>query len=171
MAFTRHAESFSIMNRPKGKTFVIRQITQAVPRIRLDARQKLCLDNLDTRRDWGVADDYIDAMWAMLEQDVRGDYVIGAGESHSARQFVELALGHAALDWREYVQTDSRYYRPAEVADMCTDGFTTRRELGLEPRVDFQKLEQMMADADTESLGRKITGGLAALGPAVRRFS
>ena len=92
-----------------------RKITQAVARIRLGLERELYLGNLDARRDWGFAGDYVEAMWSMLQQDAPGDYVIGTGESHTVREFVELAFGHAHMDWRKHVKIDPRYYRPAEV--------------------------------------------------------
>ena len=148
----------------RGETFVTRKITRAVAQISLGADDKLYLGNLEARRDWGFAGDYVDAMWRMLQQDAPADYVIGTGESHTVREFVEAAFAHAGLDWREHVRIDPRYYRPAEVDDLRADASKARRLLGWEPRVGFQALVQMMVDADIAALRRKLEGGREALG-------
>ena len=154
----------------RGETFVTRKITQAVARIRLGIDRELYLGNLNARRDWGFAGDYVEAMWTMLQQDAPGDYVIGTGESHTVREFVEAAFGHANLDWRDYVKIDPRYYRPAEVDDLRADTSKARRVLGWEPRVGFRDLVSMMVDADLAVLNRKLGGGTSALGAALGRF-
>jgi GDPmannose 4,6-dehydratase len=151
--------------------FVTRKIKKAVARIRIGARRNLYPASLDALRDRGVADDFFEAASAMLQHDIRGGYVIGAGEFHSAREFVELALGHAALDWREYVETDLRYYHPTDAADRCADSFTARRQPGSKPYLNFQKLRHMMVDLDREVSRAKIASGLASDGPSVGRFS
>jgi GDPmannose 4,6-dehydratase len=148
----------------RGETFVTRKITQAVARIRFGIEQELYLGNLDARRDWGFAGDYVEAMWTMIQQDAPGDYVVGTGESHTVREFVEAAFGHANLDWRDFVKIDPRYYRPAEVDDLRADASKARRLLGWEPRVGFRDLVRMMVDADLEALKRRLGGGLAAIG-------
>ena len=148
----------------RGETFVTRKITRAVAQIALGADDKLYLGNLEARRDWGFAGDYVDAMWRMLQQDAPADYVIGTGESHTVREFVEAAFAHAGLDWREHVRIDPRYYRPAEVDDLRADASKARRLLGWEPRVGFQALVHMMVDADIAALRRKLEGGREALG-------
>ena len=148
----------------RGETFVTRKITRAVAQIALGADDKLYLGNLEARRDWGFAGDYVDAMWRMLQQDAPADYVIGTGESHTVREFVEAAFAHAGLDWREHVRIDPRYYRPAEVDDLRADPSKARRLLGWEPRVGFQALVHMMVDADIAALRRKLEGGREALG-------
>jgi GDPmannose 4,6-dehydratase len=148
----------------RGETFVTRKITRAVAQIRLGAEDKLYLGNLEARRDWGFAGDYVEAMWLMLQQNEPGDYVIGTGEAHSVREFVEAAFAHAGLDWREHVRIDPRYYRPAEVDDLRADTSKARRVLGWAPRVKFQELVQMMVDADLAELRRKLKGGREALG-------
>jgi GDPmannose 4,6-dehydratase len=153
----------------RGETFVTRKITQAVARIRLGIERELYLGNLDARRDWGFAGDYVAAMWTMLQQDAPGDYVIGTGESHTVREFVELAFGHANLDWRDHVKIDPRYYRPAEVDDLRADASKARRLLGWEPHVGFRDLVRMMVDADLAALNRKLGGGMPALGAAAAR--
>jgi len=148
----------------RGETFVTRKITRAVARIHMGTEDKLYLGNLEARRDWGFAGDYVEAMWKMLQQDAPGDYVIGTGESHSVREFVEAAFTHAGLDWREHVRIDPRYYRPAEVDDLRADASKARRLLRWTPRVGFRKLVEMMVDADIAELRRKLKGGREALG-------
>src|SRR5664279_4637981 len=148
----------------RGETFVTRKITRAVARIKLGLEKTLYLGNLEARRDWGFAGDYVRAMWLMLQQDVPGDYAIGTGESHTVREFAEAAFAHAGLDWRDHVRIDSRYYRPAEVAALCADASKARRELGWEPRTGFRDLVTMMVDADLEALERSLKGGLEAVG-------
>jgi GDPmannose 4,6-dehydratase len=147
----------------RGETFVTRKITRAVAQIALGVQGHLYLGNLDARRDWGFAGDYVEAMWAMLQQDAPGDYVIGTGESHSVREFVEAAFAHVGLDWRDYVKIDERYYRPAEVDNLRADASRARSILGWEPRVGFHELVRMMVDADVAALRRKVKGGLEAL--------
>jgi GDPmannose 4,6-dehydratase len=148
----------------RGETFVTRKITRAVAQIHEGAEDKLYLGNLEARRDWGFAGDYVEAMWKMLQQDAPGDYVIGTGESHSVREFVEAAFAHAGLDWREHVRIDPRYYRPAEVDDLRADTSKASRLLGWAPRVKFPELVKMMVDADIAALRRKLKGGREALG-------
>jgi GDPmannose 4,6-dehydratase len=148
----------------RGETFVTRKITRAVAQIALGSEEKLYLGNLDARRDWGFAGDYVEAMWKMLQQDTPDDYVIGTGEAHSVRDFVEAAFGCAELDWREHVRIDPRYYRPAEVDYLCADASKARRVLGWEPRVGFRELVKMMVDADIAELRRKFKGGREAIG-------
>ncbi len=147
----------------RGETFVTRKITRAVALIRMGMQQTLYLGNLDARRDWGFAGDYVEAMWAMLQQDSPDDYVIGTAESHSVREFTEAAFAHAGLDWREHVRIDPRYFRPAEVDDLRADASKARRVLGWEPRVGFQELVRMMVDADLTALRRKFQGGADAM--------
>jgi GDPmannose 4,6-dehydratase len=148
----------------RGETFVTRKITRAVAHIRAGLQDKLFLGNLDARRDWGFAGDYVVAMWAMLQQDIGGDYVIGTGESHTVGEFAEVAFAHAGLDWREYVEIDPRYYRPAEVDDLRADASKARRVLGWEPRVGFSELVRMMVDSDMRALRHKLEGGIEAVG-------
>ena len=149
----------------RGETFVTRKITRAVARIKLGLEGKLYLGNLDARRDWGFAGDYVRAMWAMLQRDTPDDYVIGTGAAHSVREFTEAAFAHAGLDWRDHVLIDSRYFRPTEVFDLRADSLKARRELGWEPTVDFAELVRMMVDADLAELERQLRGGAAALRP------
>ncbi|MBZ5723449.1 MAG: GDP-mannose 4,6-dehydratase [Acidobacteriia bacterium] len=147
----------------RGETFVTRKITRAVAQIRMGLQNALYLGNLDARRDWGFAGDYVEAMWAMLQQDQPDDYVIGTEESHTVREFIEAAFAHAGLDWQEYVRIDPRYYRPAEVDDLRADASKARRVLGWQPRVRFQELVRMMVDADLTMLRRKFQGGAEAM--------
>jgi GDPmannose 4,6-dehydratase len=147
----------------RGETFVTRKITRGVARIRLGVQDKLYLGNLEARRDWGFAGDYVRAMWAMLQQETPDDYVIGTGESHSVQEFAQAAFSHAGLDWRDYVEVDPRYFRPAEVDDLRADASKARRVLGWEPQVSFRKLVGMMVDSDLALLERKVKGGMAAI--------
>ena len=114
--------------------------------------RELRLGNLDAKRDWGFAGDYVEAMWLMLQQDKPDDYVVATGESHSVRELVELAFSHVGLDWQEFVVSDPKFYRPAEVDLLLADPSKGRRELGWSPRVDFAGLVAMMVDADLERL-------------------
>ncbi len=147
----------------RGETFVTRKITRAVAHIKLGLQDKLYLGNLDARRDWGYAADYVEAMWAMLQQDSGGDYVVGTGETHSVREFVEAAFAHAGLEWQERVAIDPRYFRPAEVDDLRADSAKARDVLGWQPRVGFLELVRMMVDADLADLERRLRGGADAL--------
>jgi GDPmannose 4,6-dehydratase len=134
----------------RGETFVTRKITRAVGRIREGLQKKLFLGNLDARRDWGFAGDYVEAMWSMLQQDEASDYVIATGESRSVRDFVETAFGYAGLDWTAHVQIDPAYYRPTEVDHLCGDATRARTRLGWRCQVGFEDLVRMMVDADIE---------------------
>jgi len=147
----------------RGETFVTRKITRAVARIKYGIQPKLFLGNMDARRDWGYAPDYVRAMWMMLQQDEADDYVIGTGEAHTVREFVEVAFAHANLDWREFVEVDPRYFRPAEVDFLCGDASKARRVLGWEPEVTFTKLVQIMVDADIKDVEGRLRGGAEAL--------
>ena len=136
----------------RGETFVTRKITRSVARIKLGLEDRLFLGNLEPRRDWGYAGDYVEAMWLMLQQDEPDDYVIATGESHSVREFLEEAFGYAGLDWKEHVQTDPRYFRPIEVEDLRGDPTKAMDRLGWKPRVKFRELVKMMVDADMKDL-------------------
>ncbi len=137
----------------RGIEFVTRKVTDGVARIKHGLSRELLLGNLDARRDWGFAGDYVDAMWRMLQAPTPKDYVIGTGETHSVRELVEIAFAHAGLDWREYVRTDQRFMRPAEVDVLLADPTRARTELGWTPTVDFAALVRMMVDADLKRLG------------------
>jgi GDPmannose 4,6-dehydratase len=141
----------------RGETFVTRKITQAVGRIKLGLQSKLYLGNLDARRDWGFAGDYVEAMWLMLQQSAPDDYVIATGESHSVREFLEEAFGALELDWREYVKTDTRYLRPTEVDHLEGDASKAGRRLEWRPRVTFRELVGMMVDHDLELARQELT--------------
>jgi GDPmannose 4,6-dehydratase len=134
----------------RGETFVTRKITRAVGRIKLGLQDKLYLGNLDARRDWGYAGDYVDAMWRMLQADKPADFVVASGESRSVREFLEAAFGYADLDWQRYVEIDPRYFRPSEVDDLRGDASRLERELGWKPVVGFTELVRMMVDSDLE---------------------
>lgn len=138
----------------RGETFVTRKITRAATRIREGLQNKLFLGNLDAKRDWGFAADYVEAMWLMLQQDSPDDYVVATGEMHSVREFLELAFDRVKLDWKQYVESDPRYRRPAEVDVLCGDASKARRLLSWEPRVGFEELVTLMIEADAE-LARK----------------
>jgi len=134
----------------RGETFVTRKITRALTRISLGLQKTLFLGNLEARRDWGYAGDYVVAMWQMLQQDTPGDYVIATGESYSVRDFLDLAAGYCNLDWKKCVQTDPRYLRPTEVNHLQGDASKARRELGWRPTVSFKELVRMMVEHDLE---------------------
>lgn len=134
----------------RGETFVTRKITRAAGRIKLGLQKKLYLGNLDAKRDWGFAGDYVEAMWKMLQQDEPDDYVVATGKSYSVREFLEAAFGLLDLDWQEYVEIDPRYFRPAEVDYLLGDPRKANERLGWEPRVTFEELVRMMVEHDLE---------------------
>jgi len=134
----------------RGETFVTRKITRAATRIKLGLQKKLYLGNLDAKRDWGFAGDYIKAMWLVLQQEKAEDFVIATGETHSVKEFLVEVFGHLGLDWQEYVNIDPRYYRPTEVDILQGDASKAKKVLGWEPKVSFQELARMMTDADME---------------------
>ena len=139
----------------RGETFVTRKITRAVGRIKHGLQRELFLGNLDARRDWGHARDYVDAMWRMLQVDTPDDYVIGTGETHAVSEFLELAFTRAGLDWREHVKIDPRYMRPAEVDLLLADPSKARADLGWTPTVTFPELVALMVDSDIELAARE----------------
>lgn len=139
----------------RGETFVTRKITRAVSRIKLGLQKALYLGNLDAKRDWGYAPEYVDAMWRMLQQAEPDDYVVATGETHSVREFLEEAFGYVDLDFREFVKMDPRYLRPAEVDLLIGDPSKARDELDWQPRVTFQDLVRIMMDADIELAERE----------------
>jgi GDPmannose 4,6-dehydratase len=134
----------------RGLEFVTRKVTDAVARIKLGLGKELRLGNLDARRDWGFAGDYVDAMWRMLQQDEPGDYVVGTGQSYSVRDLCETAFSHVGLDYKEFVKRDERFVRPAEVDLLVADPTKAKTQLGWTPAVDFRGLITMMVDADLE---------------------
>jgi len=139
----------------RGLEFVTRKITDGVARIKLGLTKELRLGNLESRRDWGFAGDYVEAMWLMLQQDAPDNFVIGTGETHSVREFCEIAFGHVGLDYNEFVLQDERFYRPAEVDLLISDPSKAHFVLGWEPTVSFKELVTMMMDADMERLTSK----------------
>ena len=132
----------------RGETFVTRKITKAAARIKLGIQKDLFLGNLDAKRDWGFAGDYVQAMWMMLQVPKAEDYVIATGETHTVREFLELAFGHLQLDWQKHVKIDPAYYRPTEVDLLIGDASKAKRDLGWEPNIRFKELAHMMVDAD-----------------------
>ena len=144
----------------RGLEFVTRKVTDGVARIKLGLAESLSLGNLDAKRDWGFAGDYVRAMWMMLQQDKADDFVIATGESHSVKSLVEVAFGHVGLDWQKHVRLDPRFLRPAEVEHLIGDASKARAALGWKPDVDFPQLVKMMVDADLARLS--VTGGAPA---------
>ena len=136
----------------RGETFVTRKITRAVAHIKAGLQNKLYLGNLDAKRDWGYAKEYVEPMWLMLQQDEPDDYVIATGETHSVREFLEEAFSYAGLDWRGHVEIDPKYYRPAEVDLLVGDASKAKRKLGWESRTTFKELVRLMVDADLKLL-------------------
>jgi GDPmannose 4,6-dehydratase len=141
----------------RGETFVTRKITRAVGRIKLGLQERLYLGNLDARRDWGYAGDFVEAMWLMLQQDTPDDYVVATGESHSVREFAERAFGYAGLDWEQHIAFDARYLRPTEVDLLQGDATRARSRLGWQPKVSFDDLVRMMVDHDLELAAQELT--------------
>jgi len=132
----------------RGETFVTRKITRAVAHIKAGLQDKLYLGNLDAKRDWGYAKEYVEAMWLMLQQNQPDDYVIATNETHSIREFLDVAFGHAGLDWQKHVEIDPRYYRPAEVDLLIGDYSKAKEKLGWEPKTKFAELAKLMVDSD-----------------------
>jgi GDPmannose 4,6-dehydratase len=147
----------------RGETFVTRKITRAVARIKAGLQEKLYLGNLDAKRDWGYAPEYVEAMWLMLQQDTPDDFVIATGEGHTVREFAQVAFDHAGLDWEQYVEVDPKYYRPAEVDDLAGDPSKAKRVLGWEPRTGFEELVRLMVEADVKLLEDELAGRLVRL--------
>ena len=144
----------------RGETFVSRKITRAVARIRAGIQDKLYLGNLEARRDWGYAPEYVEAMWRVLQHDDPDDFVVGTGESHSVREFLDVAFAHAGLDPDRHVEIDPRYYRPSEVDNLCADAAKATRVLEWKPRTSFRDLVTLMVDADTRLLDDELSGRL-----------
>src|SRR5579885_295480 len=140
----------------RGENFVTRKITRSATRIKLGLQQKLQLGNLEARRDWGFAGDYVEALWLMMQQEHPDDYVIETGESNSVREFLELAFARVELDWQKYVELDPRYLRPAEVDNLRGDASKARRILNWQPKVNFEQLVALMIDADLELARREL---------------
>jgi len=142
----------------RGETFVTRKITRAVAHIQAGLQKELYMGNLDAKRDWGYAKEYVEAMWLMLQQDKPDDYVIATGETHSVREFLEEAFQYAGLDYKKYVKFDPRYLRPAEVDILIGDASKAKKKLGWAPKTTFKDLVKIMVDADVEELNRKLKG-------------
>ena len=142
----------------RGETFVTRKIVRAIARIKAGLEDKIYLGNLDVSRDWGYSPEYVEAMWTMVQQEEPADYVIGTGDSHTVREFVEDAFGYAGLDWRSHVETDDRYFRPTDVVHLQAESSKAREELGWSPRVGFHEVVRIMVDAELESLGLSPPG-------------
>ncbi len=150
-SYNLHASNGILFNHEsprRGETFVTRKITRAATRIKVGLQEKLYLGNMDAKRDWGFAKDYVDMMWLMLQQDKPDDYVVATNETHSVREFVEETFSLLGLDWEKYVQHDQRYERPAEVKLLIGDPAKARKQLGWEPKVKFKELVKIMVDAD-----------------------
>src|SRR3954469_16305400 len=142
----------------RGETFVTRKITRAVARIKAGVQKKLYLGNLDAKRDWGYAPEYVEAMWMMLQQDNPDDYVIATGETHSIREFLEISFSHAGLDWEKYVEIDPKYYRPAEVDLLIGDPAKAKKQLNWAAKTTFAELARLMTDADIAFLAHEMSG-------------
>jgi GDPmannose 4,6-dehydratase len=142
----------------RGETFVTRKITRAVARIHAGLQEKLFLGNLESKRDWGFAPEYVEGMWRMLQQEKPDDYVIATGETHSVQEFVEVAFARANLDWKKHVAFDERYLRPAEVDLLIGDASKAKKHLGWVPKVKFKELTEIMVDADILQLAEERAG-------------
>jgi GDPmannose 4,6-dehydratase len=166
-SYGMHASNGILFNHEsprRGETFVTRKITRAVAHIQAGLQQKLYLGNLDAKRDWGYAKEYVEAMWLMLQQDQPDDYVIATNETHSVREFLEVAFGHVGLDWKQFVELDARYHRPAEVDLLIGDYSKAKKKLGWEPKTKFEALTKLMVDADVELLRRHRQGEIRVTG-------
>ena len=142
----------------RGETFVTRKVTRAVARIRADLQQVVYLGNLEARRDWGYAPEYVDAMWRMLQHATPDDFVIATGESHTVRELCEVAFAHVGLEWEQHVRLDPRYERPSEVDHLVGDASKAERELGWTPQTRFRDLIELMVDADVQLLADELAG-------------
>jgi GDPmannose 4,6-dehydratase len=147
----------------RGETFVTRKVTRAVARIKAGLQDRLYLGNLDAKRDWGYAPEYVEAMWLMLQQERPDDYVIATGEAHTVKEFVEIAFERAGLDWERYVEIDPSYFRPSEVDHLRGDPGKAKKELGWEPKTKFEDLARLMVDADIKHLEDELSGRLVRL--------
>ena len=157
-SYNLHASNGILFNHEsprRGETFVTRKITRAATRIKLGLQSHLYLGNVDARRDWGYAREYVEMMWLMLQQDQPDDYVVATGETHSVREFCEEAFGLLGLDWQQYLKHDARYERPAEVDLLVGDPSKARRQFGWEPKVRFKELVKIMVEADLDLAKRE----------------
>jgi GDPmannose 4,6-dehydratase len=144
----------------RGETFVTRKISRAVSRIQAGLQDRLFLGNLDAKRDWGYAPEYVEAMWLMLQHDEPLDLVIATGESHSVREFAQLAFAQVGLEWEKYVEVDPNYYRPAEVPELRGDASRAAVAIGWQPKVRFEELVRIMVEADVQLLDDELSGRL-----------
>ncbi|MEK6958774.1 MAG: GDP-mannose 4,6-dehydratase [archaeon] len=142
----------------RGETFVTRKITKAIAKIKLGLQDKLYLGNLDAKRDWGYAKEYVEAMWLMLQQKEPEDYVVATGETHSVKEFLEEAFSYAGLDWKKYVKIDQRYMRPAEVDLLIGDPSKAKKKMGWAPKTTFKQLVKLMVDSDMAEVEREVNG-------------
>lgn len=166
-SYDLHASNGILFNHEsprRGETFVTRKITRALAHIKAGLQDKLYLGNLDAKRDWGYAKEYVEAMWLMLQQDKPDDYVIATNETHSIREFLDVAFGHVGLDWNQYVEIDPRYYRPAEVELLIGDASKAKKQLGWEPKTRFADLVRLMVDADIKLLSDHREGRIKMTG-------
>jgi GDPmannose 4,6-dehydratase len=166
-SYGMHASNGILFNHEsprRGETFVTRKITRAVAHIKAGLQDKLFLGNLDAKRDWGYAKEYVEAMWLMLQQDKPDDYVIATNETHTVREFLEVAFGHVGLDWKKHVEIDPRYFRPAEVDLLIGDYSKAKQKLGWEPKTKFADLTKLMVDADIELLRKHRAGEIRMRG-------
>jgi GDPmannose 4,6-dehydratase len=159
-AFAANGILFNHESARRGETFVTRKITRAVARIKAGVQDKLFLGNLDAKRDWGYAPEFVEAMWLMLQHEEPLDLVIATGETHSVREFAERAFAHVDLDWERYVEVDPNYYRPAEVDELCGDPSQAKAAIGWEPATRFAELVPLMVDADVKLLDDEMSGRL-----------
>jgi GDPmannose 4,6-dehydratase len=160
-SYNLHASNGILFNHEsprRGETFVTRKITRAVARIKAGVQKKLYLGNLDAKRDWGYAPEFVEAMWLMLQQDKPDDYVVATGEIHTIRDFLDLSFGHADLEWQKYVEIDPKYYRPAEVDVLIGDASKAKKQLGWVPKTKFPELVRIMTDADIALLAHEMSG-------------
>jgi len=166
-SYGMHASNGILFNHEsprRGETFVTRKITRAVAHIKAGLQDKLFLGNLDAKRDWGYAKEFVEAMWLMLQQDKPDDYVIATNETHTVREFLEVAFSHVDLDWKKYVEIDPRYFRPAEVELLIGDYSKAKKKLGWEPKTKFVDLTKLMVDADVELLRKHREGKIQMRG-------
>ncbi len=166
-SYKLHASNGILFNHEsprRGETFVTRKITRALAQIKAGLQEKLFLGNLDAKRDWGYAKEYVEAMWLMLQQEKPDDYVIATNQTHSIREFLDVAFTHAGLDWNKYVEIDPRYYRPAEVELLIGDYSKAQRQLGWSPKTTFIDLVKLMVDADIKLLQDHREGRARVMG-------
>jgi GDPmannose 4,6-dehydratase len=157
-SYGMHASNGILFNHEsprRGETFVTRKITRAVAAIKVGKQKELYLGNMDAKRDWGYAPEYVEGMWRMVQQDASDDYVLATNETHTVREFVQEAFGHVGLDWEEFVKYDARYERPAEVDLLVGDPAKAKKQLGWEPKTKFRDLVRLMVDADLAELKSK----------------